>query len=195
VGQARHRRGHRQVQRHARRIDPSVIVADENVAIIRKQRADQQAAAQMAAQAPAMASAAKDASQVDGDNLRDVTRQVHGIHLMATKQLAVSEAPGDGFIVRWLAMGDADDGAPFSGYGSRDRSVQFVGVFAGASVLLEGSNDNANWVVLTDPQGNNITKTSASLEAISEATRYVRPRTSGGGGTAVDVYLFIGGPR
>jgi hypothetical protein len=59
-------------------VDPSVIVADEKVALIRADRQKQQAASQMAANAPAMAGAAKDASQIDVQNLRDVTRGVMG---------------------------------------------------------------------------------------------------------------------
>ena len=43
--------------------------------------------------------------------------------------------------------------------------------------------DGTNWQTLTDPQGNVISKTSASIEAITEATRFVRPRVSAGDGT------------
>jgi hypothetical protein len=77
-----------------------------------------------------------------------------------------------------------------------DRSVQFVGTFDSATVVLQGSNDGTTWVTLTDPQGNAISKTAAGLEAISELTRYVRPSTSGGGGSQdIDVYLLVSGYR
>jgi hypothetical protein len=62
-------------------VDPSVIVADENVAIIRDQRAKQQAAAQMAAAAkPAadMAGAMKTMSETDPEALRNVMRPFTG---------------------------------------------------------------------------------------------------------------------
>lgn len=59
-------------------VNPEVIVPDDVVAQIRQTRAQQQAAAQTAASMPAMAGAAKDASQVDTANLRDVMNQFTG---------------------------------------------------------------------------------------------------------------------
>lgn len=73
-----------------------------------------------------------------------------------------------------------------------DRTVQISGTFgAGGSITMQGSLDGTNWFTLTDPQGNNITKTAASLEAISEATPYIRPTvTAGDGTTAITVIVF-----
>jgi hypothetical protein len=59
-------------------VDPNLLVADDNVAIIRADRAKAQQAAQTAAVAPQMAKAAKDMSQVDTENLQDVTHHVMG---------------------------------------------------------------------------------------------------------------------
>lgn len=62
-------------------VDPSLIMADENVAIIRTQRAQVQRAQQQAAMMPAMAETAKTMSQADteGKNaLTDVTRMFSG---------------------------------------------------------------------------------------------------------------------
>jgi len=59
-------------------VDPTVIVADEKVALIRADRAKQQAAAQAAAAAPPMAKAAKDISQADPNQVRDVMQQFTG---------------------------------------------------------------------------------------------------------------------
>jgi hypothetical protein len=64
-------------------IDPSVLVADDKIAIIRDQRAKQQAAAQLAATAPAMAKAGKDMSETstapgDQNALADLTHQFQG---------------------------------------------------------------------------------------------------------------------
>ncbi|HCZ47702.1 MAG TPA: hypothetical protein DCZ11_01705 [Gammaproteobacteria bacterium] len=89
----------------------------------------------------------------------------------------------------------ADVGAAVQVPGYRDRSVQISGTFAGSiEITIEGSNDGANYVALTDPQGNAIVKTAAAIEAISEPTRYIRPRASAGsGGAAVTVTLFFGG--
>lgn len=76
----------------------------------------------------------------------------------------------------------------------RDRSVQIEGTFDSATVVLQGSNDGTNWYTLTDPQGNAISKTSAALEQISEATRYIRPSvSSAGGSTSLTVTVFAAG--
>lgn len=64
-------------------VDPSVLVADDKIAIIRADRAKQQQAAQMAANAPQMAKAAKDMSQTstapgEQSALSDLTHQFQG---------------------------------------------------------------------------------------------------------------------
>lgn len=68
-------------------VDPDLIVADENVAIVREQRAQQQAAAQEAAQMQAAAETAKTASQADmsGENaLTNVLGQFSGYAVPGT---------------------------------------------------------------------------------------------------------------
>lgn len=103
--------------------------------------------------------------------------------------------PGDSSTFTWGPLANGDDGAAVQYGAFTDRSVQFRGTFGtGGTVALEGSNDGTNWVVLTDPQGNTISKTAASIEAITEATRYVRPRvTAGDGTTAITAILFARG--
>lgn len=59
-------------------VDPTVIVADDKVAIVRAERQKQMAAAQAAQSMPAAAQTAKTASEVDGENLRDVMSQFTG---------------------------------------------------------------------------------------------------------------------
>lgn len=72
------------------------------------------------------------------------------------------------------------------------RSVQFVGSnFDSATISLHGSNDGTNFVILTDPQGNNCSKTAAGIEQIQEVTRYIRPvGASIGTNTSVVVTVF-----
>lgn len=94
-------------------------------------------------------------------------------------------------VVTWEAMGNADTGSALEMPGSSDRSVQIAGTFGSATVVLQGSNDGVNWATLTDPQGNAISKTSAAIEMISELTRYIRPVTSGGTGTDIDVTVLL----
>ena len=59
-------------------VDPSLIVSSDQVAVVRADRAKQQAAAQQAAAAPQLAMAAKNLSQANPDQLADVTRQFTG---------------------------------------------------------------------------------------------------------------------
>lgn len=84
----------------------------------------------------------------------------------------------------WTGLLNGDTGAPLilGIYG--DVSVQISGTFGtGGSVTLQGSNDGTNWIALTDPQGNAITKTAASIEQFLERTRYIRPSVTAGDGT------------
>jgi len=104
------------------------------------------------------------------------------------------KAWGDRFVhlILWETMGDDDTGRAIQMPGSSDRSVQISGTFNTATVVLQGSNDNVTWFTLTDPQGNAISKTAGALEMISELTRYIRPVTSGGGGsTDIDVTVLV----
>lgn len=115
---------------------------------------------------------------------------------MATITLQVNEAPGDGHVATWETLADGDAGDPLKGYGSPDRCVQVEGTFDGGTVVLEGSNDGANWHTLRDPTGSALSFTAAGLKGVLEVPRYVRPSVSGGGAsTDIDVTLFIRGQR
>ena len=96
-------------------------------------------------------------------------------------------------VITWSNLANGDSGAPIEMPGSADRSIQFIGTFgSGGSIRIEGSNDGENYAVLTDPQGNDIIKTAAGLEAITEITRYIRPRvTAGDGTTNLSAILFM----
>ena len=104
-----------------------------------------------------------------------------------------SEFFDDSSLISWTGLLNGDDGAPIQYGAFADRSVQFVGTFgAGGTIVLEGSNDGTNYVTLTDPQGNNISKNAASIEMVAEATRFIRPRvTAGDGTTNLQCHLFV----
>ena len=73
--------------------------------------------------------------------------------------------------------------------GAFGRAVARLG--SGGTLKIEGSNDGANWSVLTDPQGNDLSFTASKIETVSEITRYIRPNvTAGDGTTALTVSLF-----
>ncbi len=107
---------------------------------------------------------------------------------MATVAKAVTRITSYGdeaHVITWGPLTTANaDGEPVEMPGSADRSIQFQGTFgAGGTIRIEGSNDGVSWHPLTDPQGTDISKTVADLEAISELTRYIRPFVSAGDGT------------
>ena len=116
---------------------------------------------------------------------------------MATITGTISRAKSwaDAWVASWPSMGDADTGTSIEMVEANDKSVQFAGTFSTATVVLQGSNDGSNWVTLTDPQGNAISKTAAAIEQVLEHTRYIRPVTSGGGGASITVTVFMKGQK
>lgn len=104
--------------------------------------------------------------------------------------------------VRWLNCGADHEGQAVKLSYSRDRCLQVLGTPDGATWYFEGTNvdgstelaDDNNWKVLTDPQGNALSSTSAGIiEAVMENARYFRFRTSGGtGNTSLSAYLQAG---
>lgn len=114
---------------------------------------------------------------------------------MAVRTPTVTPAPNgntNGILYVWTGLLNGDTGTPVEGVDFADQTVQVGGTFGvGGSVTLEGSNDNATFFALTDPQGNAITKTGAALEVIEEAPRYVRPNvTAGDGSTSLTVTIW-----
>lgn len=115
---------------------------------------------------------------------------------MATITPTVVKAPecDDVYIVTWV-MNDADTGTEVKLAGAADRSIQLAGTFGGATIVVAGSNDGTNFVTLTDPQGNALSKTAAAIEQIEELTRYIRVATSGGTGTTITATLLVKGMK
>jgi hypothetical protein len=96
-----------------------------------------------------------------------------------------------GLLTTWSGLLSGDDGDP-AGYGDfADRSVQVTGTLSGATVTIQGSLDGNTWATLTDPTQNELVFSSLKIEAITEATVYVRPVVTGGdANTNVTVLLF-----
>lgn len=70
-------------------------------------------------------------------------------------------------------------------------SVQMTGTFGGA-VTLQGSNDGASWVTLTDLAGQPVSMTAPGMAEMSTACRYIRPAPAAGV-AAVTVTLSMRG--
>lgn len=98
-------------------------------------------------------------------------------------------------LVQWLTIGDADTCTAIEMPGHTVRSAQIAGTFGSATVVIQGSNDGTNYVTLTDPQGNAISKSAAALEQIEENTRYLKPNSTGGTGSSTNVSVLLRRPK
>lgn len=101
---------------------------------------------------------------------------------------------------------NGDTGIPVEIANYSDKSAHFFTTTffgTGGSVTMRGSNDprvitdlanykasgnltyteTADWQPLVDPQGNTITKTSASIEQLLENPRFLSPKCTAGDGT------------
>lgn len=86
-------------------------------------------------------------------------------------------------------LGNADTGNAADMHRWSDRTVQVVGTFGAATVVIQGSNDNTNWVTLNDSNGAALSFTAAGMKVILENPIWIRAVSSGGTGTAVSVIV------
>ncbi len=90
----------------------------------------------------------------------------------------------------WLTMGNADTGTPMSDPDKPDMTLTVDGTFGGATVVLEGSNDGTNYHTLTNPEGVALSFTAAAISLVTEVPLWIKPATSGGSGTSLNVYVL-----
>lgn len=99
-------------------------------------------------------------------------------------------------VVQWQLTGStAITGGPYyPGASFPDKTVHVTVIFAGATLVIEGSlfvataGTGASWVTLADPQGNALSFTSTGagfssgdiMETVLENVHMIRPRLSGG---------------
>ena len=103
-------------------------------------------------------------------------------------------APGVEQIL-WETLTESDTATAqlTGGIGPAIGSVQFVGTFGSATVVLQGSNDNSNWVTLQDFEGAPISFAVTGAADFSTAMAYIRPSATGGSSQDLDVYLVTRG--
>jgi hypothetical protein len=98
---------------------------------------------------------------------------------------------GENATITWAHLATGDSGRATSEHADfNERTVHVFGTFGGATVSVKGSLDGVNYAVLTDPQGNALTFTEERLEAISEATPYLKPEVTGGAAADITVVVF-----
>jgi hypothetical protein len=95
----------------------------------------------------------------------------------------------------WTGLATGDDGEAIDWSAFADKSVQVIGTFGGATVTLQGSNDEGpvptNWVALTDLLGNALNFTATGLEQVTENTCWVRPVVTGGAASGITVQMLL----
>lgn len=105
---------------------------------------------------------------------------------MADITATVTQPQGRSALITWSAMAGTDLGVGKKVADFPDKTVSVRGTFDSATMTLKGSMNstdglNGTWFTLTDPQGNNIAKTSAAIEAVMENPVWIKPDISGGG--------------
>lgn len=99
--------------------------------------------------------------------------------------------------IQWIGLTSTDsDGASYQPEDTRAAiaAVQFTGTFDSATAVLQGSNDGSTWVTLNDTLGAAVSFTSAGYAEVSTAMEFIRPSTSGGGGSQdIDCILVARG--
>ena len=109
---------------------------------------------------------------------------------MATITHQTTEANKRNRLVLWETMGNADSGTPIPTEDFTVASFQAVGTWGSATLVIQGSNDGTNWATLENNQGDALSVTADAFDSIGEMPRLIRPTTSGGSGTDVDVYVY-----
>lgn len=105
-----------------------------------------------------------------------------------------SDAVGPTGLVYWPNMANGDVGQALELFKYTDRTVQAFGTFGAAgAAAITGSLDGTNFPTLSDPNGNALSLTSAKIESVLEATRYLRPEVTGDGTTSLTIYLQFRG--
>ena len=105
---------------------------------------------------------------------------------------------GSAILVQWADGGSnnsANTYLPVSFPKHADKSIQVYGTFGGASIALNGSNDNigtpANFAALNDPSSTVIAITSAKIKAVLENTVHVQPVASGGTAQNLNIQMLF----
>ncbi len=99
---------------------------------------------------------------------------------------------GGGLKVTWTNLSEADTASAWDGgVMYPNKSAQVEGLTDGDTVVIEGSNDEASYLTLTDKQGGDMSfLTSDGLKTIEENTRLTRPRVSAGTGVSADITII-----
>lgn len=112
---------------------------------------------------------------------------------MAVINIQSLDAPRRATRLLWETVTEADSAAAHECIEMQGvvGSVQVIGTFGGATVVLQGSNDGSTWWDLKDTGGTAISFTAAGGADFSTAALYVRPSASGGSSQDLDIYMTM----
>jgi len=122
---------------------------------------------------------------------------------MTTINAELKQISANSILVKYEGLGDEDVGATIGVSGQQaysgmtqtfsaypDKTIEIIGTWGGATAVIEGSNDGTNWNTLNDIEGEPLSFTEDSgFKLVLENPLYVRPSTSGGTGTDLDVTI------
>lgn len=96
-------------------------------------------------------------------------------------------------LVTWTTLTESDTAEGYLAGSTKPLvgALQVTGTFGGATVSLQGSNDNSNWVNLKDTAGTEIALTAAGGADFSTAFAYIRVSASGGSSQDVDSIICL----
>lgn len=112
---------------------------------------------------------------------------------MANKAATRLDREFDGVQLIWSAVTEGD--TPLSqvlvGQKGINGSIQVNGTFGGMTMALHGSNDDTNYFVLKDLQGNDISFTAAGLKDFTAACAFIKPVRTGGTSASLTVTVIM----
>lgn len=99
---------------------------------------------------------------------------------------------GGGLKVVWTAITENDVGGAWDGgVMYPNKSVQVEGVTTDDTIKIEGSNDETNYLTLTDKQGGDMSFTNSDgIKTIEENPRQIRPASPTGTGVSINVTII-----
>ena len=98
---------------------------------------------------------------------------------------------GGGLKVTWSSITEADVGVAWDGgVMYPNKSVHVEGVTSGDTIVIEGSDDESNYLTLTDKQGGDLSFANADgIRKIEENPRLIRPGQPTGTGVSINVTI------
>lgn len=113
---------------------------------------------------------------------------------MATVNARIEDDNHGGVLITWETITDTNlDGGAVNVGKYTDMTVHSDGNYGGgASVAMQGSNNNVAWFALTSPGGDAIALTADTVGAlIVEQPKYIRCLNDAGGDSNTDIDVYV----